>query len=381
MVENLKSKVAELIDTEQEAILDDFCSKLKVHFRPGQKSQSIPEWLIAILRNRFSDVLERHVSYLRTGTYINSASLEDVSYAVQVIPFCSQDLRSSRLIRTLELFTETVTEHIFNKLKVLRSVPYADIAPFLDKLVYLSYEDLWITTIVSHRFQRNIIQNLLKKTMKAHENERRQLATALHDGVLQSLATALVRTQIVEKLIRKRGQKRELTQELFHLEEVINETIHKIRDLNYDLYPPSLREQGLIPALCGYVASFERETGVSVKMISSETLDEDKWTEDMQATIYRMIHELMTNVRKHANAKQVRIEISTEHERFCLSVDDDGVGFDLPRTLAGLPNSATFGLLSVSEQTRSFGGTFRIQTDFGQGTRIEIEIPADEGKT
>ena len=377
-MQKLREKIAKLIDTEKEVILDEFCSKLIVCFWPRQNSQPMPEWLIAIIRARFSDVLNRQVSYLRTGKYINSASLEDTTYAVQIIPFCSQDLKSSRLIRTLELFTDTVKEHIFNR-GVRSTLPYASIAPFLDKLIYLSYEDLWITTIVSHRFQKNIIQKLLKKTMKAYENERQELAIVLHDGVLQSLATALVRTQIVEKLI-KPNQRKKLTQELLRLQEVITETIRKIRDLNYDLYPPSLREQGLIAALHSYVAGFQRETGVFVDIVAPEALDKNKWYKDTQVSIYRMIHELMTNVKKHANANHVRIEISTEDERIHLAIEDDGIGFDLPQTLANLPSSAAFGLLSVSEQTRGFDGLFRIQTAFGQGTRIEIEIPSDDKK-
>ena len=333
-----------------------------------------------ILRARFSDILDRHISLLRTGKYTNFASLGNTSFAVQVIPFCSQDLKSSRLIHTLELFTETVIERIFNRLKGIRSIPYTHIAPLLDKLLYLSYEDLWITTILSHRFQKNIIQKLLNKTIKTHENERQELAIALHDGVLQSLATALVRTQIVEKLIKRPNQRKELTQELLCLQEVITETIRKIRDLNYNLYPPSLREQGLIAALHSYVAGFQRETGVFVDIVAPEALDKNKWYKDTQVSIYRMIHELMTNVRKHANANHVRIEISTEDERIHLAIEDDGIGFDLPQTLANLPSSATFGLLSVSEQTRGFDGLFHIQTAFGQGTRIEIDIPSDDKK-
>jgi len=379
-VQELREKIAELIEGEKEIILDQYFRKLRGHSPSGRQSQSIPEWLIVILRARFADILERQVAYLRTGQYDNSLSSEDKSYAIQVVPFCSQDLKSRRLILTMELFIGTVTEHIFHKLRNIESISYTQIAPLLDKLAFLAYEDLWITTIVSHRFQRNTIQKLLKKTIKAHENERRELAMVLHDGVLQSLATALVQTQIMEKLIDSKNNKRQLLQELLRLQETITETVRKTRDINYELYPLCLREQGLITTLEGYLSGMKRETGLSVEMVSPKTIDEKMWGKDTQASIYRMIHELMTNVKKHAHAKRVRIEIAPGDEFLRLTVEDDGIGFELPNMLANMTTSAAFGLLSVREQTMDHQGVMRIQTSPGQGTKIEIEIPRDDKK-
>ena len=380
MSQSISAKIAELIEAEKETILDQYFSKLRLYFHPADHSKAMPEWVVVLLRTRFADVLERQISYLRTGQYDNSASLEDKSYAIRVIPFCSQELKSKRLILTMELFTGTVTEHIFNKLKVVNSISCDQIAPLLDKLAYLAYEDLWITTIVSHRLQRNIIQKLHRETIKAHDNERRDLSLVLHDGVLQSLAAALVQTQILEKMITGRHEKKGLTRELLHLRKIITDTIQKTRDINYAIYPRSLREEGLMAALQTYSEGFQRETGIAVDISSPDAVDETLWGNDAQTNIYRIIQELMTNIRKHANAKRVRIEISTERRRFYLIVADDGIGFDLPRMLANLTRSPTFGLLSVREQTTGCKGTMHIQTSPGQGTRIEIEIPPDDRK-
>lgn len=379
-IQKLGEKIAELIYTDKELILDQYSSKLTEYYQSKWKRQPIPKWLFVILRARYADILERQVSYLRTGQYCNSKSFEDKSYAIQVVPFCSQDLRSTRLILTMELFTGTVVSHIFNKMKEIGFIPYSDIAPLLDKLSHLAYEDLWITTIVSHGFQRNIIQELLKKKIKVHEDERREIAIGLHDGVLQSLATALVETQILEKLMKMKNQKRGLKRELLYLRKVITDTVQKIRDLNYDLYPISLREQGLIGTLQGYMSGFQRETGISVHLVTPPSIDETLWGKDIQADIYRMIHELMTNVKKHAHADHVRIEISTTYECFRLTIEDNGIGFDLPRMLANLTTSGAFGLLSIREQTADSNGTIRIQTSPGHGTKIEIELPSDDKK-
>lgn len=376
----LRAKIAEYIETEKEIILDKYFSKLRPYFHSEEYRQPTPEWLFVILRTRFADVLERQISYLRTGEYDNSASLEDISYAIKVIPFCSQELKSKRLIHTMELFTRTVAEHIFNKLKAFNSISYAQTAPLLDKLAFLAYEDLWISAIVSHRIQRNIIQKLLRETIKVHENERQELTLILHNGVLQSLAAALVQMQILEKKINGRFQKKELMRELFHLQKIISETIQKTRDLNYELYPRSLREEGLMKALQGYSIAFHRETGIVVDITSPGTVDETLWCKDTQANIYRIIQELMTNVKKHANASHLRIAISTENNCFHFTIEDDGIGFDLPQLLTSMTISPTFGLLSVQEQTMAYNGTMHIQTSPGQGTRIDIEIPPDDKK-
>lgn len=380
MIQSLRAKIAELIETEKDIILDQYFSKLKGYFQSEGFRQPIPEWLFKTLRSRFADVLGRQVSYLKTGRYNNATSLEDISYAIQVIPFCSQELKSKRLILTMELFTGTVSEHIFNKLNLVNSISCDQIAPLLDKLAYLAYEDLWITTIVSHRFQRNIIQKLHRKTMDAHDSERRELALVLHDGVMQSLAAALVQTQILEKMINGKRDKKGLTRELLHLRKIIADTVQKTRDLNYELYPRSLREEGLIPALQRYSEGFQRETGIEVVLASPDSIDETLWGKATQTNIYRIIQELMTNVRKHANADRVRIEVSTEKQRFNFTLTDDGRGFDLPQMLADLPGSSAFGLLSVREQTMGYNGTMHIQTSPGQGTRVEIEIPPDDRK-
>jgi two-component system sensor kinase len=105
-----------------------------------------------------------------------------------------------------------------------------------------------------------------------------------------------------------------------------------------------------------------------------------KWSKELQASAYRMIQELMTNVGKHSKAKRAQVSISSVNGHFQIVVEDDGVGFDLSQVLANLNTTKSFGLLSIGEQANVFGGSMRIQSTPGQGARVEIELPLDHAK-
>lgn len=376
-METLKQTLASLLSNNKERLLDEYIEKLRTYFKSvstGARDSNAPDWLFQSLRIRFSDLLDREISYLTTGQYDISTSLEDVSHAVRIIPFCSQDPRSRRLSVTLELFVETVSSYILSQLKMTKFSSYRRVAPLLNRLAYFAYEDLWVTTIVSHKFHRSLIQKLLMKTISAHEDERHKLAQALHDGVLQSLASAIVRTDVLQKMVESGDRDNALMDEILDLRRIISDTIKKIRNINHTLHPLNLAKQGLVLTVKSYLESFEKETGISARIVSPP-LNDIKWSREVQASVYRIIQELLVNVRKHSKAKHVRISLSAIDSRISVSVEDDGVGFDLSKVLADLNISNSFGLLSIGEQTNIWGGSMRIQSSPGQGTLIEIEVP------
>jgi signal transduction histidine kinase len=375
-----EERLASSLSNDKERILDEYIEKLHAFFKAESRKKRVPEWLLPSLRNRFSDVLDREISYLRTGQYDNSASIEDVAHAIRVIPFCSRGPKSRKFITTLELFVETVTDYILSQLKTEGFTSYKRIAPFLNSLIYVAYEDLWITTVVSHKFQRSLIQKLLLKTISAHEDEQHKLAQALHDGVLQSLATALVRTEVLERMVESKAEASKLTEEIITLRKIVNDITKRIRDINHVLHPLILAKEGLAITVKSYLESFEKETGIAARIVSISPMADVRCSKEVQASAYRMLQELMTNVRKHSKAKRAQVSISSVNSHLQISVEDDGVGFDLSQVLANLNTTKSFGLLSIGEQTNMCGGSMKIQSSPGQGTRIDIEVPLDHAK-
>jgi signal transduction histidine kinase len=379
-MKKIEEALASSLYSDKEEILDEYIEKLRLFLKSESKDKGLPEWLLPSLRSRFSDVLDREISYLRTGQYDNSSSVDDVVHAIRVIPFCSKGPKSRKFITTLELFVGTVTNYMLSQLKAAGYTSYKHVAPFLNRLVYVAYEDLWITAVVSHRFQRSLIQKLLMKTIKVHEDEQHKLAQALHDGVLQSLATALVQTEVLERIVKGGGEASKLTGEIITLRKLIGDVTQKIRNINHILHPLNLARQGLAITVKSYLASFEKETGISARIVSLSPTGEVRWSKEVQASAYRMIQELMTNVRKHSKAKHAQVSISASNGHICVAVEDDGVGFDLSQVLANLNTAKSFGLLSIGEQANICGGSMRIQSTPGKGTRIEIDMPLDHAK-
>jgi len=380
MWEGLRKKIADLLENEKEKILDEYSRNLISHLTTQRKEKIIPKRLITgALRKRFRDILERQICYLRTGDYDVSSSMEDVDFADYVIPQPSQDLKSHTVTVALELFINTIAEQIFNKLKFDSYISYSHITPLLNKLIYLAYEDLWITSIVGFKRQQATIRKLLLKAMKAHEEERKVLAIELHDGVLPLLATALIRIDILKKLLAK-GKEKKLKKELLCLKQFIESVIQKIRNLNFDLHPVWITNQGLIPALDTYIKDFQSENEILVNLSISPSFDGLKLGRDLEVNLFRIIQELMTNVKKHANAKRIQIAMAITDGYLCISVEDDGIGFDLPKVLSSLHSSKSFGLISVRERTKLYGGTMKIQTSIGHGTKVEIAIPVSHEK-
>jgi len=89
------------------------------------------------------------------------------------------------------------------------------------------------------------------------------------------------------------------------------------------------------------------------------------------------VRELLVNVVKHANAKNVKVSIRKVDDRICVSVEDDGVGFNVTEveSMATVTKKAKFGLFSIRERLESVGGHFEIKSKVGQGSKITMTAP------
>jgi len=205
------------------------------------------------------------------------------------------------------------------------------------------------------------LRALATELVSTEERERRTLAEALHDRVGQALAVSRMRLRLAQEDGAASGA--DVDAALSMIDDAISET----RTLTTELAPPLLYELGLDAALRQLCEEFDTLHGLSCSVEGS--LEGLTLSEKPRAIVYRAVRELLMNVVKHAHAGHATIVVDQDVEQIIVTVADNGVGFDLSR----MPSS-TFGLMSVDESVRAFGGTMVIESVSGEGTRVRLTV-------
>jgi PAS domain S-box-containing protein len=220
------------------------------------------------------------------------------------------------------------------------------------------------------------LQTLSSAIVNIQEEERRRIARELHDETAQALTSIKMNIEAVEKEVaRLAGEGVE--QVLTRIGEVKNqliETVDELRRLSYDLRPAILDDMGLIPTLRWYAEDFSKRTGVSVHLHVAE--QQKRFPPKIEILFYRIVQEALTNVAKHAQAESVAISLERKDLTASLYITDDGKGFEVKRYFSSAPGSRRgLGILGMKERVELNGGTFYIDSEPGEGTRISIRVP------
>ena len=210
---------------------------------------------------------------------------------------------------------------------------------------------------------------------KSLEEDRRRIARELHDEVAQSMTAAKINLGLLRTLTR--GAAPEVRRAILETEEVVRRTIEDTRRIAMDLRPSMLDELGLVPALRWYADTFARRTGVGVEVQANH--GGGPAHKDVNTLLFRFFQEALTNVARHARARNVRIGLSGVNGSLRAVVSDDGVGIK-----PGGPTHRGLGLLGMRERIERAGGALRIQSRPGCGTRLVASLPvraAERGRS
>jgi signal transduction histidine kinase len=195
--------------------------------------------------------------------------------------------------------------------------------------------------------------------------ERNRLSREIHDGLGASLSSLIIQSEYLHNLA---GDPK-LKSEIRELKEVAEESIDELRRSI-----SMMREDfDLVPALEDYCQNFGQRAALQVDFHVTGKLP--RLDGELALAVFRVLQEGLTNVRKHAQAKRVEVELVYVDERLRLSVSDDGVGFDFQGDLRG-----HYGLGNMRERARHYGGEVEIKSSHDQGCRIEFEIPVPAGR-
>jgi PAS domain S-box-containing protein len=210
---------------------------------------------------------------------------------------------------------------------------------------------------------------LLGRLIATQENERKLLATQLHDLIGQNLSALGIGLSNIARLVPDSVQ-------LAAMSRTVEETISAIRDVMTDLRPPTIDEYGLLPALRGYAAEFEARTSLRVTVEALNDLP--RLTPSLELTLFRMAQEALANAAKHSGGTAARIFIEQSESRVRLVVEDNGRGFTNPRG-ARRTRAGGWGLPAMRERAEAHNGELRLEFP-GTGTRVVAEIPLPRGQ-
>jgi signal transduction histidine kinase len=209
---------------------------------------------------------------------------------------------------------------------------------------------------------------LLRRLVRAQEDERTRIAGDIHDDSIQAV------TEVAWRLegVRRRMHDPEGLVRLEGVDDAIRGTLGRMRNLLFELRPPSLEESGLSAAFVTYLTRAAAHEGFEYS-IDSRLASEPPL--ETRTIAYRIGQEALANVRKHARATRVEVILEEVDGGLRMLVRDDGVG--IPAEVPDRPDH--FGLMSMRERATMVGGWCRVSGAPGEGTTCEVWLPLESG--
>jgi signal transduction histidine kinase len=205
----------------------------------------------------------------------------------------------------------------------------------------------------------------------AETRERNRLAQELHDNVAQALGYLNLKLAVTNALLSE-GQVEEAKASLDELKNVVGETYTDVREEIFSLRAKIFSGLGFLELLDKYTDKYRRFYKLNIEIIKEEDDSCFEFPAAVSPQIIRIIQEALINVRKHARVDKAIIRLSQEADRFRISVEDEGQGFN--RTMLH-QKKASFGLQIMQERAESIGGELEIKSILGRGSQIIIRLP------
>lgn len=218
---------------------------------------------------------------------------------------------------------------------------------------------------------RERLHALSHRQLEAEELQRRKLSRDLHDMVGQNLTAININLNtIAHKLPADTPD--DVRRRLDDSSQLVEQVVERIRNLMADLRPSILDDLGLTPALRWYSGEFSKRTELPCRAAVAEI--QPRLPPAAETALFRIAQEALTNVAKHANAKNVAVELVTGQESVVLRIVDDGAGFDFA-TMRLDPTKHGVGLVDMRERAEAIGGRIWVECQVGAGTVVAVEVP------
>lgn len=215
------------------------------------------------------------------------------------------------------------------------------------------------------------LKNLATRLIGSIEEEKRNIALSLHDETSQTLAAVKNELEMLRSRIPAgdKKSKKSLEEIGSHIMKITEGT----RRISYSLHPSQLEDLGLVPAINWYAEKFVRSKQLKVEV--GDAGFNEELPLHVGLTLYRIAQEALANVVRHANAKNVEVNITKGYPNVIMVIKDDGKGFISD---AGPMIEKGLGIIGMRERVEGMDGSFQIRSSPGKGTRIRVTLPLED---
>jgi len=212
------------------------------------------------------------------------------------------------------------------------------------------------------------LRELTSHLQQVREDERKHMAREIHDELGQQLT--VIKMDVT--WIRKKTDPANILilDKIKELMQILDETVNTVRKISSRLRPSLLDDLGLVAAMEWYLNDFKQRTGIEIVFHLPKY--EIELPESIATCLFRILQESLTNVARHADAKEVIVSLRENEDGIQLSIKDDGKGYD-EENISG---RKTLGILGMKERAAMVGGKYIISGSPGKGTVVSIEVPS-----
>lgn len=242
---------------------------------------------------------------------------------------------------------------------------------FTDQRGLVEREDMKsLLTSIGHHLGMAIEKSRLDEetNLLSIMEERTRMANELHDSLAQSLASLRFQVRVLDETLHS-GDESVLWQELERIENSLDEAYTELRELIAHFRAP-IDKRGLIPAVQQALERFRRDS--QIRAFLQQEWDNSPLPAEVEIQVLRIIQEALANIRKHSEANAVRIIMrALPDDEFLVLIEDDGIGIQEPAVSAP---GEHLGLKILNERAARIGGTLRIESEAGEGTRVTLKF-------
>jgi signal transduction histidine kinase len=219
------------------------------------------------------------------------------------------------------------------------------------------------------------LRGLSRKLITSQEEERRAIAMELHDGIGQILSAIKFKVENGSGEMNRKSSDECLEVQL-PVVPLVQQAVDEVRRISKNLRPPILDDLGILATISWFCREFNK-IYKNIRVEKEILLDEEGIPQHFKISIFRVLQEAFNNVAKHSGADLVRVAFEKKDAWLTLLIEDNGQGFDVEAALGPKEFDAGMGLASMKERATLSGGTLKIESTPGKGTRIQASFPAE----
>jgi two-component system NarL family sensor kinase len=229
-----------------------------------------------------------------------------------------------------------------------------------------------LVTDITERIQaEEKIRTLASQLTMAEHQERQRISQVLHDDLQQRLFAIRTQLMFLTNDSEKNGISPALYKELKQVQRWLLDVIGITRSLSIDLSPVPLQGEGLSEAILWLCSQMKNQYGLQVQLeAKDEFINLDN---QVRVLLFQILRELLFNIVKHSDSSEATITLEQIHEKAHITISDSGKGFDV-RTVMNDPKAA-HGLLIIQDRLSLMGGSMKMTSEPGRGTKVTIEAP------